>query len=247
MNLYSETPRLIFLTQNKDPFFAYLTRKIFSEIDTNKKGRLLDLGCGSGRNIFEAAKRGMEAIGVDYVAKAINLANNMAKKEGLKKVRFITADLLSLNPRQFGLFDYIILMEVIEHIKDYQKVINFTYNSLKKGGMLLLTTPNDPRQWTILDDYAGHVRRFTIPELRQALASFKKVKIYTVGFPLHRLTFMAYNMMMRSQKKTHEPNLFRNNKLVTRIYYWVGSVVLTFDNLFASTPWGTTIVAIARK
>lgn len=248
MKLYKENRGVVYVSQNKDPFFAYLTRKIFSEIDTSKKRKILDLGCGSGRNTLMAARLGCSALGVDYVKKAIAIANAQAKREGLDtRVRFIQADITKLKPCQFGVFDSCILNEVIEHIGDYQKVLNFAYSSLKKGGKLILTTPNDPDQWTVLDDYARHVRRFRVEEVRRALHSFRRTKVYTVGFPFHRLVISLYNHLMRARRQPHQPRSFRQNWFITKAYYVVGTVLLTLDDRFTFTPWGTTIVAVAEK
>lgn len=249
MKLYSEKSDVVYVTQNKDPFFAYLTRKVFEEVDWSKKnGRLLDLGCGSGRLSFEAAKKGFRAVGVDCVPKAIEIANVQAKRMGIdSKVTFLHGDLSRVKPRQYGLFDYVVLMEVIEHIEDYQRIVDFARGSLRKGGTLLLTTPNDPRFWTVLDDYARHVRRFTVPEVQKALGKFSRVKIGTVGFPLHRFSEALYNIIMQARKLKHKPKLFRLNLLVASLYYIVGTMAMTLDDLFAYKEGGTTIVAIAEK
>jgi len=249
MKLYGEKSDVVYLTQNKDPFFAYLTRKVFEEVDWSKKnGRLLDLGCGSGRLALAAVRNGFEVVGVDYVAKAINIANDEAKRLGLTdRVRFMQGDLTAVESGQFGKFDYVVLMEVIEHIDDYQKVIDFAWGSLKPGGKLLLTTPNDPAYWTILDDYARHIRRFTIPQVKIALKKFSKVKIGTFGYPLHRLAELIYNLLMQSRNLKHKPKLFRLNPFVSALYYAIGSFVMAIDDLFAWRDGGTTIIAIAAK
>ncbi len=248
MKLYSEDPEVIFVTQNKDPFFAFLSNIVFSHATPGPGRRLLDLGCGTGRNVFLAAKRGFEAVGVDYEKKGVTTARTYAKKIGLtEKALFIQADLSELKKRQFGLFDYIILMEVIEHIDDYQKVIDFAYDTLKKGGTLFLTTPNDPKQWTVLDDYAQHKRRFTISEVQKALSKFRKKDIYTVGFPFHRLSLQTYNLVKTFRHTEHNPRDFRASGIITSLYNKVGNVILGIDALFPRTSWGTTIIAIAQK
>lgn len=256
MKLYTQDAHVVYVTQNKDPFFAYLTRKIFSEINVekgepvlgSKRRSMLDLGCGSGRNALTAGRLGCSALGIDYVKKAIAIANAQAKAEGLDtRVRFIQADITKVKSRQFGLFDYCILNEVIEHIGDYQKVLDFAYSSLKKGGKLILTTPNDPDQWTVLDDYARHVRRFRVEEVRRALHSFRRTKVYTVGFPFHRLIIYVYNLIMRARRQSHQPRSFRVNRFITKAYYTVGTILLTIDDLFTFIPWGTTVVAVAEK
>ena len=249
MKLYSEKSDVVYMTQNKDPFFAYLTKKVFEDIDWGKKnGRLLDLGCGSGRLSLEAAKRGFRVTGVDYIPKAIELAKTLAKTTDIdNRAKFIQGDLAKAKPHQYGFYDYVVLMEVIEHIDDYQKIIDFAYGSLKKGGKILLTTPYDPSSWTILDDYARHIRRFTVQQIRDALKKFTHAKVGTVGFPLHKFFISLYNMVMNVKDLKHRPKIFRRNHFVSALYYIVGTIVLSFDNLFAYGDGGTTIIAIAEK
>ena len=46
-------------------------------------GRVLDLGCGTGTNVLYLAHHGWEAVGVDYVAQAIQSAKEKAAQAGV--------------------------------------------------------------------------------------------------------------------------------------------------------------------
>lgn len=248
MELYLETPDLIYLTQNRDPYASYISRKIFSAIDLRKKGRLLDMGCGTGRNTILAAQLGLESVGIDYENKAVDIAKKQIKRNGLEgKVSFIRKNLFSLKPRQYGMFDYCILEDVLEHVQDYQKLIRVAYANLKKGGKLIITVPHDPAQWTILDDYAMHVRRFRKNELQKALHAFTSVSITVIGFPFHRMVCTAYDIIMRIKKMKHQPKLFRANRTVLHLYNIVGSTLLRIDDWFIFTQKGTALIAVAVK
>ncbi|OGG14336.1 hypothetical protein A2773_03495 [Candidatus Gottesmanbacteria bacterium RIFCSPHIGHO2_01_FULL_39_10] len=248
MELYKkEDKEIIFQTQNRDPFFNYLTEIIVSFID-KKKGRVLDLGCGAGRNVLAAARLGLEVVGVDANQKSLEIARDFVGQMRLSgRTKFVKTNITKLRPKQFGMFDYVILQEVIEHVEDYQSLIDFAYSSLKKGGKILITTPNDPKQWNLLDDYAEHVRRFKLNEVEKALKEFKKIKIFTIGFPFHRMVITLYNQLLKLRKRHHEAKSFRKNKIFHGFYYLVGTIFLRLDDLFRFTPWGTTIVAIGEK
>jgi 2-polyprenyl-3-methyl-5-hydroxy-6-metoxy-1,4-benzoquinol methylase len=248
MKLYKqETKQIIYQTQIEDPFFNYVTQIIFSKI-TNHNGRLIDLGCGSGRNVVIAAKMGLDAVGYDLAKESIVVAKDYAKHLNLdKKTKFIQGDINKINPNILGKFDYCILQEVIEHVKDYQKLIEKAYFLLKKGGILFITTPNDPSQWNMLDEYAEHVRRFQLWQVRKALNKFTILKLYTIGFPFHRLILTAYSAILKITKHKHEAKTFRKNVLFRNFYYIMGNVVMQIDNVFSRLPWGTTIIAIVRK
>ncbi len=59
------------------------------------RGRVLDVGCGTGEHALLAAARGADAMGVDIAPRAIERARGKAAERGLK-ARFEVADALSL-------------------------------------------------------------------------------------------------------------------------------------------------------
>lgn len=58
-------------------------------------GRALDLGCGTGTNVIYLAKQGWEAIGVDFVDRAIREAREKAQEAGVD-ARFYAGDVTRL-------------------------------------------------------------------------------------------------------------------------------------------------------
>lgn len=59
------------------------------------RGRVLDVGCGTGEHALMAAGLGLEAVGVDTAAAAIAIAERKARERGLG-ARFQVADALHL-------------------------------------------------------------------------------------------------------------------------------------------------------
>jgi len=59
------------------------------------RGRVLDVGCGTGEHALMAAALGLEAMGVDASPRAIRLAKTKADERGLP-VRFVVWDALQL-------------------------------------------------------------------------------------------------------------------------------------------------------
>jgi len=59
------------------------------------RGRVLDVGCGTGEHALMAASRGLEATGIDSAPAAIALAQAKARDRGLT-VRFLVHDALQL-------------------------------------------------------------------------------------------------------------------------------------------------------
>ncbi len=67
-------------------------------IETQKlpAGRALDLGCGTGTNTIYLAKHGWEAVGVDFVGKAIGTAKRKAQAAGVA-IQHFQADVTNLD------------------------------------------------------------------------------------------------------------------------------------------------------
>ncbi len=59
-------------------------------------GRTLDLGCGTGRNTLYLAGNGWDAVGVDMVGYALDVARGKAAAQGLS-VRFLQGDVTQLD------------------------------------------------------------------------------------------------------------------------------------------------------
>lgn len=65
-------------------------------------GRALDLGCGRGRYTPELARRGWQAVGVDYVASAVEAAR-AASTQG---ATYAVADVTKLSVTDLGHFEF---------------------------------------------------------------------------------------------------------------------------------------------
>jgi cyclopropane fatty-acyl-phospholipid synthase-like methyltransferase len=63
--------------------------ELIAFIQSHPPGRALDLGCGTGTNVITLSKAGWEAIGVDFVGKAIRKARQKARLAGIQANFFI--------------------------------------------------------------------------------------------------------------------------------------------------------------
>jgi SAM-dependent methyltransferase len=111
-------------------------------------------------------------IGVDMDADAIRYGNHRYKND--KIVRHI-ADATHFT--HSIKFDVIVCFETIEHIKDYQGLINNLYNNLNVGGLLLIsspitkitnTNPNNPYhviEWNFYDFQNLFLEKFKVKEI----------------------------------------------------------------------------------
>lgn len=119
---------------------AYILDKVVELLDRDENKVILDLGCGNGSLANSLMQKGFNVYGTDASEKGIALAN------GINPGRFAVQDLSSDDlpeSLQNLLFDIIISTEVIEHLYDPRKFIQFAKKTLLKngGGELILSTP----------------------------------------------------------------------------------------------------------
>lgn len=109
-----------------------------------KKGRLLNLGCGAGREAIALAKKGFEVVGVDIVPAMVLRAKENSKVHGVKdRTRFAVADARSLDFED-GSFDAAIFLgNAIEHTRGRSNrisVLKEICRILKPQGIFIIAT-----------------------------------------------------------------------------------------------------------
>lgn len=101
--------------------------------------RLLDLGCGDGKELLEFARDGALVIGVDNSPRQLDAAQRAADALGLS-CRLILADLLRLPDDLLrGEFDIVFSSHVTAWIGDLDAWFSAVHRALKPGGVFLLT------------------------------------------------------------------------------------------------------------
>ena len=146
--------------------------------------RLLDLGCGSGRHAFEAARRGATVVALDVDLG--ELADVRAMLAALADEPAATPPGAAATvggdcghlPFADGSFDRIIAAEVLEHVDNDAAAIAELARVLRPGGTMAVTVPaRFPERvcWALSDDYhapaveGGHVRIYSAAGLRARL------------------------------------------------------------------------------
>jgi len=138
---YYESEDYISHTDNKRSLFEKLYHFIKSIALKNKlnlinslqpnKGRILDIGAGTGEFLSVAKKDGWKTVGVEPSEKAKAIAIN-------KGVSFV--DLTTELENQS--FDVISMWHVLEHVPDLEKQIKELKRLLKPTGTLIIAVPN---------------------------------------------------------------------------------------------------------
>lgn len=133
----------------------------------NTNGNLLDLGCGESPYRFLVNEKSNTYFGIDIA--------DAAKFDYYRKdvTRFDGKTI----PFEDNYFDNIICTEVLEHVEDYQTLIDEVYRVLKPGGSAVFTIPWSARYHYIPYDYY----RFTPSSLQKIFSKFRDLKIISRG------------------------------------------------------------------
>jgi SAM-dependent methyltransferase len=143
---------------------------------------VLNGGAGQGTLSHRLARLGFEVTSTDVSPSAVELLRTRAPG------RVVEADLTAL-PFERESFDAAVLGEVLEHIEDDRGALAEVARVLRPHGVLALSVPANPKLHGPSDDWAGHVRRYTRPELLEACSAsgFTVHRCLGWGFPVSRL------------------------------------------------------------
>jgi SAM-dependent methyltransferase len=106
----------------------------FRLLAVQRKGNLLEVGCGDGGSLEIARQFGWNTVGVDFDSKAVD----NARSKGLD-VHHGQLQNLHLADNSF---DMILMNHVIEHVHDPLGLLRECYRILRRGGRFAMLTPN---------------------------------------------------------------------------------------------------------
>ena len=206
---------------------------------TDRRPRILDVGCGTGANLIMLSKYG-DAEGVDVSEDAIAFC----RERGLDKVRLGAGEAL---PYEDSTFDLVTAFDVVEHMDDDLVGLSEMQRVLRPGGRVLLFVPTFMFLWGLQDDVSHHRRRYRLPQLRRVLEQ--------AGFEIERTTyanitfFLPILLVRKLMRLTGIKAETENSINISALNGVLGSVlgaestVLRYLNL----PFGVSGLCVAKK
>lgn len=206
--------------------------------------RYLEIGCGTG---FVLA-------GVDQAYPQAKLTGSEVFSVGLPYAarRVGSAELLQMDARRIPYaeeFDVIGAYDVLEHIEEDEVVLGEMWRSLRPGGGIVLTVPQHPWLWSRQDEYACHVRRYRIGELRKKVrrAGFR-VELETSFVNLLLPAMFASRVVHRFAPPDSDPMAeLRLPATLNRVFEGIMNMEHRLIQSGMRFPAGGSLLLIARK
>lgn len=209
---------------------------------------ILDMGCGTGetltflKTIFPKAK----LTGVDVSRQAVKYTKNRGHEAKM-------ADALRL-PFADKTFDAVLLLDVVEHIKDDTGVVKEAKRVLKPGGIIIITVPALQIIWSAHDVNQGHFRRYTRHRLL-SLAQKNQLKVSFLSYfnfflspaiILIRLVSRISRLKRLGEYDSRLNYRLAYNKIVNSVLRFLFITEIGLLN-YISYPWGVSAVIKMKK
>lgn len=206
--------------------------------------KFLEIGCGTGYVLA----------GIEREFPDLSLSGSELQSTGLHHAarRLQKVELFQMDARNIpfvGEFDLVGCFDVLEHTAEDGVVLSQIFKALQPGGGAMLTVPHHPFLWGPDDEYAQHVRRYTLIELKE--------KLLSAGFHLLRVTsfvslllplMMASRYWKRNTKVPYDP---KSEFSIGRPANWALEQVLNVERTAVSCgvnfPFGGSLLALAQK
>jgi len=107
-------------------------------------GTLLDVGCGTGVRTHALARRGMRVDGIDFSQSQLDLAGEIARREGVPGMEFFRRDIVNEAwGGRFREYDSVFVCALLHHLtyEELDRVFDRIAQSVKAGGHVYLYEP----------------------------------------------------------------------------------------------------------
>ncbi len=131
--------------------FRYWTNFVVKS--RGKRLKWLDVGCAYGFLVNYALEAGIDAWGVDVSKYAIKEGKRLFPNLSDRLFVYDCDDLLMVFKKEF--FDVVSMLEVVEHLPNPKQSLAMVARILKKGGYLIISTPNGALR--IIDRDVTHI------------------------------------------------------------------------------------------
>jgi SAM-dependent methyltransferase len=217
--------------------FNVMRRQVMA-MDLPANSKLADFGCGAGLFLSMIVKDGLfppeNLFGVDT---AYSSERRLPESGVMVGPSF---------PAQ-SQFDVVLLMDVLEHIKDAGLALRLAAKHCKPGGYLFVTLPALTALWSRHDEFLGHHRRYNLNDFAflagqdDTLAIEKLFYFFASILPVAAPVRWARRLLGRGERSDMRRAIPQADALLKTVLGWETSWM---EN---NQTAGLSVVAVCRK
>ena len=210
---------------------------IFEQFRPHVRGRVAEVGAGIG-----TYSRRLLAAGVDDLllvepdeACAARLTSDLGDRAEVHIARETLPSAPVLRSREH---DFVVALNVVEHISDDAAAVGAMAGALAPGGVLTLLVPAHPRLYGKLDRAYGHCRRYTRASL-EALVTGAGLEVLDLH-AFNALGILGWAVKNRGRSPSLDPRSLRVYERILPAYRWLA------EDRFRP-PVGLSLIVHARR
>lgn len=210
---------------------------------------VLEVGCSSGYYLRLLRERLPRAtiIGSDFIPGPLREV-----AAALPEVPIIQMDLVNC-PLPSESVDAVVMLNVLEHIKEDAEALRQVYRILRPGGILVLEVPAGPHLYDVYDKLLMHHRRYTMGRIRRLFsqAGFEVASATHLGVVVYP-AFAAvklWNRLRPPRARQHEERAVAGYIQYTASSFLVGGAfaVERWLGRWIRWPFGIRCVLVGRR
>jgi glycosyltransferase involved in cell wall biosynthesis len=173
------------------PFSSHQT--VIKLLNAKENQRILDIGCGDGL-FSEHITKGNTKVGVDFIPESESIKSNLDE--------YYQNDLNDGLPQDIKTkdkYDYILMLDILEHLYNYENILTESKELLKPDGRIIISLPNVANIYVRMSLLFGrftygdkgildrtHLRFFTLSAIKKLLKahSLDTVKLKVTPIPI---------------------------------------------------------------
>ena len=202
--------------------------------------RILDAGCGSGRNMELLARFGT-VTGLEPAERSAATA----RARGVGEV--VRGSLEARLPFESGAFDLITCLDVLEHVEADGAALRELRRVTAGGGRLLVTVPAHRALWGAHDELSGHFRRYTRASLLSTAGAAGWTPSRVTGFNATLLAPIALSRLagkLPGPRAAARSDLGRTPAVLGGPLERILAAEARIIGLGVSLPFGVSLVAL---
>ena len=202
---------------------------------------IVEGGIGAGGNLLHWKSLGYDVQGLDIMDESVDYA----RQRGLNRV--FQHDLHDRWPMEERSANAIVLLDVLEHLRDPVLALRQAAQVLDQDGRIIFTVPAHPWLYSEWDERLGHYRRYTPQSLRGHVeqAGLRLIQMRpwnTISLPI-AMMLRTYRRMFPRHAGAEFPRIGRlANRCLVQIQEWERRVALRWN-----PPFGLSIVGVIAK